>query len=455
MADDSPIADATLRQQYPEYIWKWYPYTTDPRTGAPWVWMKDIREFGYTGGKDEIDVLYDLNFIGFRLMPNHYVNQELATRLIKAQMKLYDLAKSSAQKEAADNARESDPNAQVPTIETLDLNKWRAWCWAGTRNVLLMTDAETATGHGGLKDTPKRGVNNKGEPVAMGGGNGRHASGSAIDLHVPRNPYPPVRTTGSSGVRIGGEWQTNKRFKNHSLPKEKDLEMKQRGLNVYDRACQMYTGQPADPSPDLKRANIETSFLRFHLISNSLCIYFDKVYNRSGFRKGVGSSCSVDVFKSRINDALSENMIDADGTYFDPEPLTPDGQQFANRKFSDILSNTASGSEGDQFLNYLYNRIIDDFATMQYNSVSGSVILNDDGSLGFSDGQAVQRNPQDGILNLRQEVVVELVSGQGLRWGGCMFGNDVSGDMQHFDLDGHYVGTEKVADTQGPPKAKK
>ena len=92
---------------------------------------------------------------------------------------------------------------------------------------------------------------------------------------------------------------------------------------------------------------------------------------------------------------------------------------------------------------------------MQYNSVSGSVILNDDGSLGFSDGQAVQRNPQDGILNLRQEVVVELVSGQGLRWGGCMFGNDVSGDMQHFDLDGHYVGTEKVADTQGPPKAKK
>ncbi|MCY1004459.1 hypothetical protein OV079_02515 [Nannocystis pusilla] len=47
------------------------------------------------------------------------------------------------------------------------------------------------------------------------------------------------------------------------------------------------------------------------------------------------------------------------------------------------------------------------------------------------------RNPSLGFLDLRREVVVALVSVGHLRWGASDFGVNQSGDVMHFDLNGH------------------
>ncbi len=391
MADPAAPPQATATPVLPDYI------TAATPTG----------EIDWT---DRKVLLHDMSFLGKRFgknpdFPFHGINIDLAKRLVRAQTALYALAYQDKVDDLAANGQ--------PPPEKLTEPEFRAWCWTGQQaadaNFVAQVDS-----HVGIKD--KRNPNSK------------HASGSALDINVTCNPYMPVR--GADGT-LGGEVHKPPQDKNTKKPvftgnvRQLHIDKIWRpAMIIYDRAQTLFEGKPADVRPDFSHANAADMYTRFRTLSYSLEAYFRLAFNtvRS---KANPLQKSFAEFKTGFLNDLQDNLIDPNALHIDGTPLVP----------------AVSGPNPDPTLQAFYDQIVADYAFFKFPTVSGNVVIAADGSISLP--PIAQRDPCNGVFNVRQEVFMEMVKVQKLRWGGAMFGPD-SGDNMHFDLNGHFIDGEQV-----------
>ncbi|WP_394849744.1 hypothetical protein LZC95_20105 [Pendulispora brunnea] len=397
MSDDakSNAVTATVGPQYPD-------------------WLTETKEMGEKPFRKETVKLYGFNFLGRPFASG--VNDELLQRLLVVQKKMYDLAKVELEKPDKDLTQE----------------EFTAWVWLGQNPVWL--DKGAIEAHVGFRN-----------------GDGFHASGSAVDINLLFNPYIALR----KGDQYGGEGHTipdSLKFrKMRELDQKKELPADDNdlrallvakkqvakaleaqasrdiltrlvwkpGVDVYDRAYSLYYGTPADVKDDPKGTAIEDTVKRFQRVHFALMLYFGYVFQRT---------------KQRTFDEFSALFLASyDGNNgIHPEASGPGGKG--------LLSEAMAGDQ-DGTLHAMYDQIVRDRDNIRLVTVVGKVTITDDGKDGIATlPGGTQRDPTRGIMNLRGELIVELVQTAKLRWGGVMFGavgTYGSGDMMHFDLGTH------------------
>ncbi|MDB5051388.1 MAG: Peptidoglycan-binding domain 1 protein [Fibrobacteres bacterium] len=379
-------------------------------TAVPPAFITDLTETGEIDWTDRKVKLFDMSFLGKRFgtnkdFPANGINKDLAQRLVRAQTALYALAYQDKVDDLA--------AAGQPAPAALTEAEFRVWCWTGQQpgdvNQVAQVDL-----HVGIKD--KKNPNSK------------HASGSALDINVFANPYMPVRD--GSGT-LGGEIHSSPKdaakkpiFDAPTLRKLHEDKLWRPAMVIFDRASMLYEGVPADLHPDLNGANAADMYKRFRTASYCIESYFRFAFNPVRSKINPLQKTFAE-FKTEILNELSDGFIDPKAVHIDGTPLVP----------------AISGPNPDPTLQAFYDQIVADYAFFKMPIVSGSVVIGADGSVSLP-GNA-QRDPCNAVFNVRQEVFMEMVKIQKLRWGGTMFGKD-SGDTMHFDLNGHFIDGEQV-----------
>jgi hypothetical protein len=233
-------------------------------------------------------------------------------------------------------------------------------------------------------------------------GQGFHGTGTAVDINYTTNPYIVTRT----GSTLGGEAAASGQFA-----------MRQRAMDACDRAVQfLYT---SDDSADLSiRAHdtIEVTYDRFKRVSDALVYYLTFVFADTA---------------TKINRAPISNV----------EELSDGAPEFDQIRRSELrvdkdtaisdLAIRLSGADQDHQnwsldAEQQYYQIMRDYefvrTPMLYGNPTQPIVAT--------------RNPARGFLDLREELVVAMVTVGGMRWGASDLGASQSGDIQHFDL-GH------------------
>jgi hypothetical protein len=376
--------------------------------------------------------LYTMSFLGVKFGPG--VNSILADRLIKAQRNLYNLC------------------LQQKSVAEVSEEEFGFWCWLGQAPVFAdVKNLGQIQPHLGLKD-----INSSGS---------RHASGSAVDMNLAFNPFIAGRTGNTvygethetfpdELVRAlaslsGDEFNTFVINKNLQVPKGQSrpplpdpLRTKIRNaklkfwqdkiwgpaIETYDRAMNLFYAEKADVhdvATDPKRFDeISTHVNRFARVHFALQSYLGFVFQDKRTHKVVDFDSFADQFETNVTvGGFHPNAKDLDG-----QPL-----------------NITIATNRDDVCKKFYAAIQNDHDALKLVMVNGSCRINADGTVTAPSS----RDPCNGFLNFRPEVVAELAGTQKLRWGCCMFGAgpDGSGDVMHFDLGTHFGNNGVAPDT--------
>jgi hypothetical protein len=393
--NDDPLkvaADATSVDEFPDYIIK-----RDSKGNTTWI--------------DEQVELFDMSFLGVRFDTGHFINDELSNRLKEAQKVLYKKCLREKQQEREEKQKEQ-PDKPLPPITTLSEVQFRQWCWDG-QEPFDANGTPSILPHGGLKDIKN--------PAS------RHSSGSAFDTNLATNPYIPTRSPTHPpqppGFTLGGEIQPVPKGFPSDVRRFHEDNIWKPALAVFDRAHALFYGVPADLSTELKTDKAEETYRRFKSVSYAVGAYFQYAY-----LKGISTTLaplSRQQFETSFISDFNDGLMNPDAPHVDGTKL-----------FAGLNS-----AQRSKVLDEYYQAIVADRRTVQLAIISGNIVIGLDGSLSFP--QQNQRDPCRGIFNFRQEAFVELVKTQKLRWGGAMFGDLGSGDVQHFDLDLHFVNGKK------------
>lgn len=242
-------------------------------------------------------------------------------------------------------------------------------------------------------------------------GAGHHGTGSAVDINVSTNPYFVTRT----GATFGGEAAASDQ-----------IDMRRRAVEACDRAVQFVLG--SNHHADLSiRVNdtIEVTYDRFATVSNCLVEYFGYVF----------SDHLIVINRPPI--PLVHELFDGDPAFDQISGLElgsvgadkgADGEA-RKRAFGHLEQVMSERRWRDVHPGWLqpeqqYWQILRDYELVRIPMLHGNP------------SQPVERtrNPARGIVDLRREVVIELVRTGRMRWGASDFGARQSGDVMHFDL---------------------
>lgn len=236
-----------------------------------------------------------------------------------------------------------------------------------------------------------------------GSSTSKHASGSAVDVNYTRTPYIVTRTGGT----LGGERAGN------SLVTER-----QHTVQVFDRATQ-FMESSADSANVSQRAAGETTanvYGRFRRTSDNLADYLQFAFHSGRPR----------IDRAPVPDP--ENATEADLLRLIPlsERLE---QATAVAGLTTFMADPQFATDHPNWpydATQQYFRILRDYEMVRIPMLYGNP----------SASPAATRNPANGFLDLRQELVEAMHDVGGLRWGAADLGGE-SGDMHHFDLGSH------------------
>jgi hypothetical protein len=229
---------------------------------------------------------------------------------------------------------------------------------------------------------------------------GFHATGAAIDINYHTNPYIVTQ----SGENLGGEAALKV-----NAP-DKWRQIRQASVDAYSRAIQfdsLTSGEISAFDVSGRHTSESTSviYARFMFVSNAI-------------RKYLGVA-----FQQSLTEINRPAIVDP-GTLSLEELLAriPDTERRNEQEVRDQLGQIlAPGTEVQE----QYRLILLDYEMLRVPLVIGSPIAN----------PQLTRNPANGFLDLRQEIVLALCDDPGrLRWGISDFGASESGDVMHFDL---------------------
>lgn len=377
------------------------------------AYVKELTSQGdieFQGKKVE---LFNFAFLGVDFAPGAGVNKDLAQRLVKTNVRMYSMAFLDRLDELALQGKPPPPE--------LTKAEFKAWCWKG-QHPSSPGGAPQIRRHGGAQD--------RGNPSS------KHSSGSAVDINYDGCPWMPVRKGTVHGGEIHKTTDPHPDFPNDRkkrIPRFsgnlEDLHTEvlwKPAFLIFDRANALYTGQPVDLSPDAIAANIVKTFKRFREFSSALESYFRYAFHPVTSGKQPRQK-TVDEFKAAFLADVQANKINPGALHVDGSPLLP----------------ALSGPDADAVLQAFYDQIVADHAFMPRVTTVGKLTTEADGSI-TGPGPTGQRDPCNGVCNIRPEVVKDLVIEEGLRWGGAMFDRH-SGDTMHFDLGGHFIDGKKVA----------
>jgi len=197
-------------------------------------------------------------------------------------------------------------------------------------------------------------------------------------------------------------------------------------VQIYDRAMQLMYNQDADVSDAATSSTrfnktsdnppVYVHYDRFVRVSLSLTYYFGLVYQR---QSGGHQTLDYETFAGGFQALV-------DGGAFNPNAKDLDGQPL----------NVTIATNRDGVCRRYYDQIQADHEMIKRVFVKGHLQVDANQNVTVP----AFRDPCDGFLNIRPEVVTELVCEQHLRWGCCLFGAgpDANGDVMHFDLGGDF-----------------
>lgn len=257
---------------------------------------------------------------------------------------------------------------------------------------------------------------------------GGHAPGDAMDVNFDTNPYIATRTpTPSGGVIYGGE-----------APEPSGIRMSRiRATTVYDRAMAFFSVS-SNVANVSARASAETTlsvFQRFKAASDALRDYLGLAFTTTlpttiANPPPPGGNNPPPVGRTPVPNAHNASLP----------------QLLAAIPRSERRSEADARSRIDTFVSNLgfpvdhlgWNITVDFWLRQILRDYESVRIPMEFGAPSLTPSQT--RNPANGFLTLREEVVTTLAGDPLLvlvnplmRWGICDFGT-ASGDVQHFDL---------------------
>jgi hypothetical protein len=389
-------------------------------------YVKEFKDKGDIEFNGKAVKLVSFGFLGVDFATG--VNKDLGQRLRAANIALYGKA-------FGDRVDEAIKTGQ-PIPAELTKEEFRAWCWKG-QFPTTGAGVPQIRQHGGAQD--------------RGNSSSKHSSGSAVDINYQACPWMPVRNSATQAH--GGEFHKTKdpdpsdptgkkkivRFKGdfRALYTEK---LWKPAFEIFDRANSLFHGKDVDLTPDLDmepstdaekvkafEAKTARTIARFGEFSYALESYFRYAFHPANTGKNPQRK-TLEEFKSALLADIQANRIH-------PQALHVD-------KTTNLIA-ALQGPDADAVFQAYFDKIAEDHAFMPRVITVGKLITEADGSI-IGPAPGGQRDPCDGVCNIRPEVLMELIVNQKLRWGGAMFGID-SGDTMHFDLDGHFIDGKKVS----------
>lgn len=255
---------------------------------------------------------------------------------------------------------------------------------------------------------------------------GGHSPGDAIDVNYDTCPYIAIRTPVGGSVTYAGE-----RGGPNGIVMARVL-----ATTVYDRAIAFFSSSSAVANAS-GRASAESTvdvFGRFKTISDVLQRYLGLVFNPTlppiTRPPPAGVNNPPRVNRPMVANAHKASLPQLHAGIPQSERLS---EADARARIAAIVSGfafPATHPGWDFSVDFWYRQILRDYEVvrvpMQFNAAALAPMET--------------RNPANGFLNLREDVVTTL-GGDGsvvlvnplMRWGICDFGNE-SGDVQHFDL---------------------
>lgn len=253
---------------------------------------------------------------------------------------------------------------------------------------------------------------------------GQHTTGDAIDVNLETNPYIVTRTpSASGGVQYGGEAPSPP-----GTPVSAALRAARLQATVaLDRAVAFLTTSSSVASLSARAAAEPTLsvFQRFSIASNALSRYLQLVF--------LPSMPATLTTPPHVTHAPVPNASQATQSALlagIPAVLRlPDliaRSQVSAALADPLFAPNHPGWSTD--VDFWFTQIMRDYEVVRIPLQFGPV----------STVPASTRNPANGFLDLRQELIVTLASDPPLpgvmRWGVCDFGPSESGDVMHFDL---------------------
>jgi hypothetical protein len=379
--------------------------------------------------------LWTLSFLGVRFRSG--INAILADKLIDAQRNLFNLFCALQNITDRLNVQEND---------------FKLWCWYGQEPVGAdPANLSKIQAHVGLKDKKNQ--------------NSRHFSGSALDINLEFNPFIAGRT----GNSVYGETHdtfpdslvkslaglTDTELNSYTQSRQPDAgplqpDSLKNGIRaakmkfwtdhiwapaiaVIDHAMQLFYNEDKADLHDVtldpqRHKEINVHYNRFSRASQAVRWYIGLPYNYLG-DSSKHAVVQPDVVAQTLRTYLSQSQIHPDARDVDGAPL-----------------NTSLAANPNAVAKKFIDRIVVEHEILRLVMVNGSCQISADGKVSAPSS----RDPCNGFLNLRPEIVAELSGGdfgdkvitvgQKLRWGCCMFGPgpDSSGDVMHFDLWTHF-----------------
>lgn len=251
---------------------------------------------------------------------------------------------------------------------------------------------------------------------------GQHTAGDAIDVDYETNPYIVVRTpTPAGAVVFGGEAPSG------PAPPAAALRLARlRATVVFDRAVAFLTQSSSVASVGARAPGEPTTsvFQRFGVASNAVSRYLQLVF---GPTMPATLTPPPRLGRPPVADAARASQA-ALLAGIPAAERWPDAVARAN--LAAVLTDPAFAAAHPGWstdVEFWFTQIMRDYEVVRVPMQFGPVSL----------APAITRNPANGFLDLRHELVVALAADPPLplmRWGVCDFGPAESGDVMHFDL---------------------
>ncbi|MCI5222378.1 MAG: DUF4157 domain-containing protein [Candidatus Electrothrix sp. AR4] len=260
-----------------------------------------------------------------------------------------------------------------------------------------------------------------------GSSSSKHASGSAVDVNYHNQPYIATRTITRTGTRTttvyGGEGGNS--------ASRQLRELRKPAVEVYDRARRFMNWVNNPPVADVGASRSgETStaiYRRFRAVSDELTAYLSLAFHTN-----------YDVVRrqpvANIESISEANLLAAIPTTerIDENIAVPKIRLFLLAQRRDEDAQTVGGPSHPPRVSMAeardqYIRMLRDYEHVRIPMERGKQSIS----------PANTRNPALGFLHMNEHFVTAMIDVGHLRWGASGFGGPASGDMHHFDLDGH------------------
>jgi hypothetical protein len=364
-------------------------------TGSPHAPLVDENQdlFGDIAGRSATDGQRDENaqkrarfnahsepFLGMGWMPGAGVNDEMYSRLVRAEN--YLLQRMNEDIDARGPV--VHPAKGAPLSKTKDDLKH----WAGIRER-----------HRGYKPGKTQGY---------------HKTGSAMDLNYHTNPWMAVR----SGNSLGGEAVRSNR---HGMAQEAIDVIDRASLWVHGRRAELHAAnRPEGGDEAAVAAWANKLWERFNSASEAVASYFALAYAIDRDAK----LAELARENQKLVAAGGERTEDTAAllqyrTMLGSLPARPEEEALQR-----ISASMTKGRPWSKDPNVVLARMGPDLQAVAKVMVRGDV----------SNSPRNVRDPTLGLFDIKKELLAAMVAAGGLFWGGCEFGKAWSGDMMHFDL---------------------